>query len=568
VIGFFRVTVSRTKLVGIALGIAAVTIWLYWPSVHGGFLNGMDDDEELQQSVRLNGLTWNAVKWAFAATEPDYYPLQRLTHFLDYQIWGKNAAGHHATSVILHALNAGLVFGFLWTLLGAASLTTGERLAMALGVATVFAIHPFQTEPAARISCRTHLLCSTFGIGCLWAYVAGARRWTVCGLYVGALLSSPMAVSFPFVMLAIDYFPLRRHEQLGWGRLVRERVVLIGLSGVVAAVTMITESRTGGMMVTAGAVPLLNRVLLMFQSLAFYPWRLLCPMHLLPFYPLGLGLVLNRWWVPVIGVVIVTALAVWGRSRLPALVAAWGAYLVLVLPASGLMQRGPQAVALRYAYLAMLPLLLLVGGAVIWVWRRYATLARVALACLLVGELCSFGLRTRSQIPVWGNDETLWRAVLVQFPNSGMANRMLAATLLLQSRLREAVEYGQRAVRIEPEVAEAQINLGVALFLTGQPEEAIGHLQQAVRIKPDSAEAHYNLGLALGQLGKVREAIAHYEEALRIDPDLVEAHYNLGVALEKAGRVPEAMQHYQQALKLRPDITAARDALARLRAGQ
>ncbi len=561
-------TVCRTKLVGVALVIFAVTVWLYWPSTHGGFLSGMDDDEELQQSVRLNGLTWNAVKWSFTATEPDYYPLQRLTHVLDYQVWGKNAAGHHATSVMLHALNAALVFGFLWALLGATSLTDGERLSMAVGVAVVFAIHPFQTEPVAWMSCRTHLLCTTFRIGCAWAYVTGARRWVVGGLYMGALLSSPMAVSFPFVMLAMDYFPLRRHVQLGWGRLLREKVVLIGLGGVMAAVTMITESRTGGMMVTAGSIPLLQRVLLMFQSLAFYPWRLLWPMHLSAFYPLGLGLVLNRWWVPVIGVVIVTALAVWRRSRWPALAAAWGAYLVLVLPVSGLMQRGLQAVALRYAYMAMLPLLLLVGGAVVWVWRRCATTARVAVAGLLVCELCFFTLRTRTQIPVWRNDETVWRAVLVQFPNSEMANRYFAATLSRQHRFREAVEYGQRAVGINPDVAESQLNLGVALFLTDKPEEAIGHLQQAVRIKPDFAEAHYNLGLALEQVGKVPKAIAHYDEALRIDPDLVEAHYNLGVALEKAGRVPEAIQHYQQVLKLRPDITAARDALARLRAGR
>ena len=196
--------------------------------------------------MRLNGLTWNAVKWAFTATEPDYYPLQRLTHVLDYQIWGKNAAGHHATSVVLHALNAALVFGFLWTLLGAASLTTGERLAMALGVAAVFAIHPLQTEPVAWMSCRTHLLGTTFRIGCLWVYVTGARRWGVWLLFAGALLCSPMAVSLPFVMLAIDYFPLRRYERLVGGSWYGRKSVLIGLGGLVAAVTMITESRKGG----------------------------------------------------------------------------------------------------------------------------------------------------------------------------------------------------------------------------------------------------------------------------------------------------------------------------------
>ncbi len=165
VVGFGCMTVSRTKLVGIALVIFAVTVWLFWPSVHNGFLTRMDDDEYLRQAVRLNGLTWNAVRWAFTTTQPYYHPLPRLSHVLDYQIWGKNAAGHHATSIVVHALNAALVFGFLWTLLGAASLTTGERLTMAVCVAVAFAIHPFQAESVAWISGRTQLLCTTFGIG-------------------------------------------------------------------------------------------------------------------------------------------------------------------------------------------------------------------------------------------------------------------------------------------------------------------------------------------------------------------------------------------------------------------
>src|SRR5580704_15309828 len=185
-------TVSRTKLVGVALLIFAATVWLYWPALRGGFLVSMDDDAYLQQSARLNGLTWNAVKWAFTTATPYYHPLPWLSHVLDYELWGRNAAGHHATSVVVHALNATLIFGFLWTLLGATSLTTGERLAVAVGVATVFAIHPLQVESVAWMSGRTQLRCTMFGIGSLWAYVAGRRRWIVWILFVLALLCKPM----------------------------------------------------------------------------------------------------------------------------------------------------------------------------------------------------------------------------------------------------------------------------------------------------------------------------------------------------------------------------------------
>jgi Flp pilus assembly protein TadD len=599
------VKISRTTLVGVALVIFAASVWLYWPSVHGGFLTHMDDDEYLRQSVRLKGLTWDALKWAFTSTQPYYHPLPRVSHVLDYQMWGTNARGHHATSVVLHALNAGLVFGFLWTLLAAVSLTTSERLMTALGVAVVFAIHPLQVESVAWISGRTQLLCVAFGIGALWAYVAGAHRGVVGGLYVAALLCKPMAVSLPFAMLAIDYFPLRRHEQLGWGRLVREKAAWIALAVAAVAATVVAESRAGGLMVTLEKITPAQRVLLAVQSLAFYPWKLVWPAGLSPYYPLRLGISLGQplAFASALGVGVVTLLSVRHRRRTPALAASWGAYVMFVLPVSGLLQTGGQAVANRYAYMAMLPLLLLAGAATIWLWRRGATAARVALACLLVCGLGSFGLRTRSQIPVWRNDETLWRAVLAQFPNSAMANRMLAETLLLrQNRIPEAVEYGQRAVRIAPEDAVTQNNLGIALFLMGKPEaaiahyeqalrskpdyadahcnlgnvlahmgkieEAIAHYQQALRIKPDLAEAHCNLGNVLAHMGKIEEAIAHDEQALRINPDLAEAHSNLGDALLRQGKVPEAIEHYEQALKLKPDLTAARNALARLRAGQ
>ncbi|MGO9609864.1 MAG: hypothetical protein ACLPT4_09535, partial [Verrucomicrobiia bacterium] len=484
--------VSRTKLVGIALVIFAVTVWLFWPSVHNGFLTRMDDDEYLRQSVRLNGLTWNAVRWAFTTTQPYYHPLPRLSHVLDYQILGKNAAGHHATSIVVHALNAALVFGFLWTLLGAASLTPGERLTMAASVAMVFAIHPFQAESVAWMSGRTQLLCTTFGIGCLWAYVAGARRWVVWGLFVAALLCKPMAVSLPFVMLAIDYYPLRRHEQLGWGRLLREKAALVALGVLAAAVTITTESQSGGVLVPLETISPTQRVLLMFQSLTFYPWRLVCPMHLSPFYPLRLGLSLDQWPVlaSVLCVGIVTALAVWGRSRLPALVAGWGAYLALVLPVSGLMQSGMQSVAPRYAYLAMLPLLLLGGGAVVWAWRRSTTVAQVGLVGLLVCELCVFGSLTRRLIPAWHDDETLWRTVLAKFPDSQVANKLILTVLLDQHRTDEALEFAQRYAGLMPQLCQSHCDLGLVLAVLGRLPDAVGEFEEALRLKPDYAEAH------------------------------------------------------------------------------
>jgi protein O-mannosyl-transferase len=585
--------VSRAKLLGLGLAIFAGTLWLHWPSVKGEFLR-WDDTEYLRQSIRWNGLTWGAVKWAFTTTQPYYHPLPRLSHVLDYQIWGSNAAGHHATSVVVHALNAALVFGFLWTLLGAVSLSTGERLIMAVWVAAVFAVHPLQVESVAWMSGRTQLLCTTFGIGSLWAYAAGARRWMVWGLYVAALLCKPMAVSFPFVMLAMDYYPLRRYEQLGWARLLLEKAVLIALAGVVSLLTMFFESRKGGLIASLAVVPLSLRVLLMFNSLAFYPLKLFWPAHLSPNNPISWGLSLDQWPVlgSALGIIVITIVAIMERRRLPMLTAAWGAYVMLILPVSGLVQTGAQAVAQRYAYVAMLPLLLLAGGAMVWLWRRSTMVAHVALLGLLAGPLCVFAVHTRSLIPIWGSDEALLRVVVNEQPHSEEANRSFAMMLLDHGKPGEALGYAQRdvsiaprmwqahmtlglalgqlgrlpeaigeyqeALRINPDFAEMHFNCGVALMETGQMPEAMEHYKQALQLKPDYPEAHMNLATALLTEGKVQDAIAHYEEALRIKPDYIQAHDNLGIALAQAGRVPEAMQQWQQSLKLKPDDINAR----------
>jgi len=529
----------------------------------------MDDDEYLQESIRWNGLTWDGVKWAFTTTEPYYHPLPRLSHLLDYQLWGKDPAGHHATSVVVHALNAALLFGFLWTLLGRAELTDGERLLTASGVAAVFAIHPFQTESVAWMSGRTQLMCTAFGIGCLWAYVTGARRWMVWALYVGALLCKPMAVAFPVVMLAIDYFPLRRHEKGGWAPLVREKAALLGLAAVGAAGTIITESRPGGLSIRADALPFVERVWLTFQSLAFYPCRLACPVHLSPFYPLPRE-PFDPWMIvlPVVGVAAATGLIVRLRRETPAAMAGWAAYVVLILPVSGLAQTGQAAVSQRYAYVGMVPLLLLAGGAIVWAWRRSATVAQWGLAGLVACELVVFGLQTSRLIPVWHDDETLWRTAVAEFPDSVVANNAMVLVCVAHNRMDEALQYAQRYAELMPQLCDSHNNLGFVLAAMGRTTEAMKEYEQALQLNPDYAEGHNNLANTLMQVGKVQEAMQHYGAALRIRPRYVDAHLGMGWALTVVGKRDEAVQQYKQALELKPDLPIASNALARLQAGR
>ena len=209
-----------------------------------------------------------------------------------------------------------------------------------------------------------------------------------------------------------------------------------------------------------------------------------------------------------------------------------GAYVSSILPVSGLLQVGGRES--RYAYVAMLPLLLLAGGAAVWAWRHSTTVARVALTGLLGYELLVFGVRTRSLIPEWHSEETLRRAVLAWFPDSEYDNRALALVLVGQGRASEALEYAQRDVQVAPQ----------------------------------QCYAHDTLGLVFSRLGRLPDAIAHFEQALQIELDYTEAHYNLGIALEQTGNAPEAIRHYEQAWRIKPDFTDVRNALARLQTGQ
>jgi tetratricopeptide (TPR) repeat protein len=229
---------------------------------------------------------------------------------------------------------------------------------------------------------------------------------------------------------------------------------------------------------------------------------------------------------------------------------------------------GLQSTALRHAYAAILPLLLLLGGAAVWAWRRTGTIAHVTFASFLGCALCVLGLQSRSLIPVWHDDVTWRRLPVEEFPDSEVVNRLLAGALLAHGRASEALKYAQRDVQLAPALSVTHIDLGMALSQAGRTREAIEQYEQALRINPDNIVARMNLGIALSQSGRTTEAIDQYQQALRLSPNDPEAHYYLGLALEKLGRTPEAIAEYRVALKLRPDFAPAKNALARLGDGR
>lgn len=511
-----------------AVAVVAMTVSLHWLCVHNEFLM-WDDQLYLERVVEHAPLSLATVKWAFTSTWIYYQPLTWLSHGLDCWLWGMNPAAHHATGVILHGANTALVMLLAWLLLAlVSSLSQTERGVIAVATGLVFGIHPLQVESVAWLAERNNLLCGFFILASLCAYVRAVRPdagrhwwWLMTGLFAAALVSKPMAVPVPLAMLALDYYPLRRHVTSDWWRLLKEKVLLFALSAGVSALTMFAAvAHEEGLKGFGDMGPVL-RILLLARSLAFYLWKLIWPEWLSPFYPLDHWISALQWdlLAALVVIVAITAVCVALRRRVPGMLAAWLAYVAMVLPVSGIVQAGAQIAADRYVYVALVPVTLLIAGGVVWVWRRASVLVRTALAVLLGCYLAFLGYRTRGQIAVWHTDEVLWRAALKHAPGSWVPNHQLGANLVRQQRYAEAIEFIQRSLKATPYNPLDHGLLGLAFLRLGDYQRAELALATAVRLKADLWQGWYYLACAWTGLGKLEQACEALTRAIKGEPD-------------------------------------------------
>jgi hypothetical protein len=478
-----RVKSFRLEIVvfALSLAVALLTIWLYLPSLSNGFVD-WDDYVYLKEAAEHRELSVRTLQWACTSVRPFYYqPLTRLSHVLDFWLWRWNPAGHHLTSILLHGVNAGLVVALMWSVSARISgLSTCERLSLTAAVALVFGIHPLQVESVAWLAERKNVLCGLFSLLCLWTHVRDARG-PAFALFVAALLSKPMAVSLPAVMLVLDFYPLQRNLKVGWRKLLQEKIPMVAAVLAISMLTILPLVREGGV---AGVwrFGALERVAVAGRSLIFYLWKLLWPRWLSPYYPLEGAIIIRdpEFLASAAAVVAITALAIWNRKRMPAFLAGWTGYLALTLPVSGLVQNGPQAAADRFMYLAILAPVALIASGCVMAFRNLHAAGRFALTMLVISEVFLFGYTTRAQIPVWRNDVTLWREALAHFPNSALANFMIGNGLARQQRYEEAVPFAMKAVALSPDFARAHYGLACIYSRLGRTQESLDALRRAL----------------------------------------------------------------------------------------
>jgi Flp pilus assembly protein TadD len=571
----------------LVLVVVGATIAAFLPALEGRFLD-WDDRNNFVENPHYRGLGWPQLRWMFTTPHLGHYiPVAWMTLGLDYLLWGLDPFGYHLTNLLLHAVNAALVYLLAVRLLALAlpaAAPSGLAIHLGAGLAALlFSVHPLRAESVAWITERRDVLSGCFYLLALLLYLRavtapeeGLRRggsyWGSVACFGLALLSKSMAVSLPVVLLLLDVYPLRRlagapgRWLAGPARaVVMEKIpfVLLSLAASVGALLALFRTDNATPLDRMG---LLERTAISLYALAFYVWKSVVPANLSPIYPLPEPLDPWAWPFLLSGAVVasIAAAALVLRRRWPALLAAWIAYVVVLLPVLGIVHNGHQIAADRYTYLSCVGWAVLAGAGLASLWARRALPATRALRIPTTGvaliAVAVLGFLTWNQVRVWRDSESLWSHALAIRP-SAIAHGNLGLTLALKGDVAPAIEHYREALRISPRAADVHNNLGIALMAQDRPADALQHYREALKLRPRHAEAHNNLGLALARAGQLQPAIEHYREALRIRPHYAEAHTNLGAALDEAEAGDEALRHLREALRLRPDSATAHNNL-------
>jgi tetratricopeptide (TPR) repeat protein len=619
--------------------IALCTLCVYSQVLTFDFIT-LDDPEYVTSNPRVRaGLSWQNLQWAFThSSSAEWHPLTMLSHMADCQFFGTNAKGHHTTNLLLHLINVILLFGLLRSLTG-----TVWRSAL---VAVLFAIHPLNVETVAWISERKGLLSAFFGIICLWAfgrYAKSREGQQACNAFTApgpdvrpkspsegdhsdkpdgkallnafkspdylvsvltlaaGLLCKPTLITWPFVMLLLDFWPLCRIKFGGFRAtsqnfisLVVEKLPFFFLS-LLSCVVAVLVGKSWGALTTASQTPLSVRLANSAVAYCGYVRKLLWPENLSIDYLFIADRPIWEVVAALSALLLITLLILTQWKSRPFLLAGWLWYLGTLVPVIGLVHFGNHFMADRYAYLTTIGLFIGV------VWLAAELVSRFAFARLpifmLSGTIAvAYAACTRHQLRYWANSETLfkhaltidpkdfmafsnlgfyydthgkvaeaeqcYREVLSLNPSSTFAIEKLATILVFQGNTEQAINMCQRALALDPGMADAHCTLGLALAKRGLRKEALDEYETAIRIRPDFAPAHYNMANILASQGKFLEAISHYKESLVWDPDSPDAHNNLAYLLARDGKLDTAAEEFLTALKLKPRMWQAEFGLA------
>ena len=545
----------------IGLALVVLTLLVYARVPHYPFVNFDDAQYVVENAPVASGVTADGIRWAFSSSHAgNWHPLTWISHMIDVELFGFDAGKHHLVNLLIHALSTLLLFVVLARM-------TGNVWASAL-VAALFAVHPTHVESVAWIAERKDVLGGFFWILTMWAYVryaaapSAGRYAAVVAALVAGLLSKPMVVTLPFVLLLLDVWPLQRAVSRGWRPLILEKVPLVVLSLASSIVTFVVQ-REAGAVRALEVLPLDRRIAAAVLGYAEYVFKTVWPVDLAVLYPHPA--IVPVWQVVAAGsgLTLITAAAVWyGRQR-PYLAVGWFWFLGTLVPVIGLVQVGTQWIADRYLYLPSIGLLIVAA----WGTAELATRLRVprrALATVALSVIATFSVLAHRQVERWENSVGLWEHTLRVTENNSRAHAHLGHALTAEARHDEAIAQFQRALVLRPDYPEALNYLGAALAERGEAEAAVPMFRRALELAPALPHARANLATALAQSGQIEEAIVEYREAVRVTPNDLQARVNLGRALMSTGHADEGADHLLYATVALLDAGRVNDALEQL----
>jgi len=571
----------------ICLFLVIATLAVYWQLRNYEFVGFDDDVFILQNSKVQNGLALDSISWAFRFDDMTYWhPLTWLSYMLDIELYGMNPGAHHMTNVLLHMVNAVLLFIVFNKMTGA--------LWKSATVAALFALHPLNVESVAWVVERKNVLSTLFWMLTLLSYARYvehsniARYLLTLSAFVLGLMAKPMLVTLPFVLLILDFWPLnrfhfqplldthqktaripklRRIKESDFFPLILEKIPFLIFSGSSVCLSLLSAHRNR-LVISLDEVSLYHRMTNALISYVSYIGKMVWPRDLAVFYPFPDTVQL---WKAVGAFLLLTGvslLVVRSLQKRPYLAVGWFWYLGTLLPVIGLVQQGLwPAMADRFAYVPLIGLFVGIAWGIpdfAAGWRYKVKGLGAITAAVLIILMTTSWLQAR----YWKNSVVLFKHTVEVTDNNFLMHNNLGFALTARDRPDEAIEHYKEALRLNPDFEQANINIGLALLSQGKIDECIDYYQEVLRVNAGYAKVHNNLGAVLWRLGKIEEATVHFQKAVLLKPDYAEAHNSLGAALVFKGKKEKAIAHLQEALRLKPDYALAQKNLSKAMAAQ
>jgi protein O-mannosyl-transferase len=551
-----------------------------------------DDNQYITDNNYVqSGINKENVKWAFTnVVSSNWHPLTLMSHMIDWKLFGANASGHHLVSLLLHI---GAVL-FLFLFLNKAT----NNIWPAAFVAALFALHPLRVESVAWASERKDVLSMFLGLACLYAYAFYAEktkisRYILCLiLFALALMSKPMLVTLPFVLLLLDYWPLGRWQKAVApvkepiaateraekkktkkskadsikekkisvpvksrshliGMLLWEKAPFIFLTVISNIVTVWAQNK-GGSVTSLEYLPFYTRFANAIISYVSYLGKTFWPIDLAIFYPYEYSIPLWKVLASCLILIGISIIIIYYTKKLPFLFVGWFWYLGTLVPVIGLVQVGSQSMADRYTYLPSIGIAIMLAWGIPLLFSRKNMRKKilfptgVAFLAILVGL-------TWQQCSYWKNSISLFSHALRVTKDNFMAHNSRGYAYVKLGQYQQAIEDFNQAIRLNPNYALAYYNRGTAYANLGRHQQAIEDFNKSIRLNPNDESVYYNRGTAYHKLSQYQQAIEDFNEAIHLKPNYIVAYYNRGTAYANLGRYQQAIEDFNQVIRLNPN---------------